>query len=126
MKRLFIILVLFFFIPLYAQQEQTIEIGAFNIEWFPCKDDGEMMKKYGIDFRYYPEGNSTNIKELFSFLKEPSLSIPKAAISAITTSCVSPTAMLNGPDAKPISRSPGLLSIPSIHPSPVSGSPDTV
>jgi endonuclease/exonuclease/phosphatase family metal-dependent hydrolase len=70
MIRLLIILVLVFSFNLYAQTGQTIEIGAFNIEWFPCKDDGEMMKKYGIELRYPPQGNSTNIKELFNLLKE--------------------------------------------------------
>ena len=33
-----------------GQTKETIEVGSFNIEWFPCKDDGEMMKnKYDID-----------------------------------------------------------------------------
>ena len=51
-------------------KEQIIEIGTFNIEWFPCKDDGEMMKQYGINLRYPPTGESTNMRSLFEFLKE--------------------------------------------------------
>jgi len=53
-----------------AQTKETIEIGSFNIEWFPCKDDGQMMKKYGIDLRYLPTGKATNIEELFKVLKK--------------------------------------------------------
>lgn len=50
--------------------DTTIEIGTFNIEWFPCKDDGEMMKTYGIDLRYPPQGESTDMKALFGFLED--------------------------------------------------------
>jgi len=49
-------------------KEQIIEIGTFNIEWFPCKDDGGMMKQYGINLRYPPKGESTNMKALFGLL----------------------------------------------------------
>ena len=45
----------------YLVKEQIIEIGTFNIEWFPCKDDGQLMKKYGIELRYPPEGQSTDM-----------------------------------------------------------------
>jgi len=55
---------------LFAQDSLTIEVGTFNIKWFPCKDDGEMMKEYNINLRYPPKGNATNIDMLFSFLKE--------------------------------------------------------
>lgn len=51
-------------------QEHIIEIGTFNIEWFPCKDDGELMKQYGIELRYPPKGQSTNMEALFDLLKE--------------------------------------------------------
>ena len=63
---------LFVFIPFFVigQDSLTIEIGAFNIEWFPCKDDGEMMKKYDINLRYPPQGNSTDIPALFELLKD--------------------------------------------------------
>ena len=61
-----------FFIPLFlfAQETTEIQVGAFNIEWFPCKGDGEMMKQYDINLRRPPEGNATNIEALFSVLKE--------------------------------------------------------
>lgn len=52
-----------------GNNSEIIEIGTFNIEWFPCKDDGEMMKKYGIELRYPPKGNATDIKSLFTFLR---------------------------------------------------------
>lgn len=64
------LLVLFTFILAFAQNGKTIEIGSFNIEWFPCKDDGQLMKKYDINLRRPPTGNATNIKALFSLLKE--------------------------------------------------------
>ena len=55
---------------LAAQNEKIIEIGTFNLEWFPCKDDGAMMKKYGIELRHPPKGNSTDMKALFGLLKD--------------------------------------------------------
>ncbi|MBD3226518.1 MAG: hypothetical protein GF313_17465 [Caldithrix sp.] len=54
-------------LPLLAQENQ-IEIGTFNIEWFPCKDDGKLLKSYGIDLRYPPQGESTDIEALFHLL----------------------------------------------------------
>lgn len=71
MKYLWTLIVLAFMpLGLAAQTEPTIEIGTFNMEWFPCKDDGEMMKKYNINLRYPPKGNATNMKALFDLLKE--------------------------------------------------------
>jgi endonuclease/exonuclease/phosphatase family metal-dependent hydrolase len=55
---------------LYGQAQQTIQVGTFNIEWFPCKDDGELMREYGIELRNPPVGNSTDTEALFSFLKD--------------------------------------------------------
>ena len=49
MKKLIFVLFLSGFV--FCQAQQTIEIGTFNIEWFPCKDDGKMLKKYGIDLK---------------------------------------------------------------------------
>jgi len=65
------LLVLLIMIPFLAtcQDNSVIEIGTFNIEWFPCKDDGELMKQYGIELRYPPTGSSTDIKSLFALLK---------------------------------------------------------
>ena len=62
-------------LPVYSQSsadEDTsiIQIGSFNIEWFPCKEDGEMMKKYGINLRIPPQGQATDIPALFNLLKE--------------------------------------------------------
>ncbi len=55
---------------LVAQKQTIIEVGSFNIEWFPCKDDGEMMKQYGISLRNPPQGNPTDIPALFNLLKK--------------------------------------------------------
>lgn len=52
-----------------APKPQTIEIGSFNMEWFPCKDDGEMMKKYGINLSHPPHGSATDVPAMFHFLK---------------------------------------------------------
>ena len=75
MRRL--ILILLFAIPLsvFAQPAKTIEIGSFNIEWFPCKDDGEMMKKYNINLRRPPHGEATNTQMLFEFLKQEDIEL---------------------------------------------------
>lgn len=64
-KILFILCVLINFLA-----AQTIEIGTFNVEWFPCKDDGQLMKKYGIDMKYPPTGSATDVKALFEMLKD--------------------------------------------------------
>jgi len=68
--RLFIILC-FAAVTIQAQEPapSTIEIGTFNAEWFPCKDDGEMMKKYEINFNNPPVGNATDLDKLFTMLK---------------------------------------------------------
>ena len=64
-------LILILLIPLFVmcREGSVIEIGTFNVEWFPCKDDGKLMKQYGIRLRYPPTGSSTNIKALFELLK---------------------------------------------------------
>jgi len=69
MKRIILLVLVILTGSLFAQDSLTIEVGCFNIEWFPCKDDGEMMKKYGIDLKYPPKGNATDIEALFNFLK---------------------------------------------------------
>jgi len=56
--------------PLFAQENKTIEIGTFNIRFFPCNEDGEMMKKYGIEMRYPPKGAATDTTALFEMLKK--------------------------------------------------------
>ena len=70
MKKFILIILLLNVTAIWAQTGHTIEIGTFNMEWFPCKDDGNMMHKYGIDLRYPPKGNATDIKALFSLLKD--------------------------------------------------------
>lgn len=64
-----------------SAHDSIIQIGTFNLEWFPCKNDGDMMKKYGIELRYPPHGQSTDIKALFNFLK--SLDIELLAVEEI-------------------------------------------
>ena len=65
-------IIFFVFLPLFifAQDAKYIQVGPFNIEWFPCKEDGEMMKKYGINLRMPPKGNPTDIPALFNLLEE--------------------------------------------------------
>lgn len=64
---MFLILTLPVVVP---AQPAEIEVGSFNLEWFPCKDDGNMMKDYGINLRRPPSGNATNIPALFNLLKK--------------------------------------------------------
>ncbi len=74
LKRLFLILIL---VPvvLFAQAPAQIKVGSFNAEWFPCKDDGTMMKQYGINLRYPPTGNATDIPAMFNMLKQLDLQL---------------------------------------------------
>jgi endonuclease/exonuclease/phosphatase family metal-dependent hydrolase len=57
-------------IPILAQDDESIEVGTFNIRFFPCNQDGEMMKKYDIQMTYPPEGLPTDTTMLFNLLKE--------------------------------------------------------
>ncbi len=66
MRAVFLILVLC--LSCNAQEKQFVEIGCFNIEWFPCKEDGEMMKNYGINLRTPPTGSATDMEALFKLL----------------------------------------------------------
>ncbi|MBN2426453.1 MAG: hypothetical protein JXR46_06350 [Calditrichaceae bacterium] len=70
MKWLVLLLSALAVLPLYAQNDSLIQVGSFNIEWFPCKDDGELMKQYDINLRVPPTGKATNMDALFSLLKE--------------------------------------------------------
>ena len=70
MLKKYFILVLFLPLFLFGQEVQNIQVGAFNMEWFPCKDDGEMMKQYNINLRRPPQGNATDIPAMFHMLKE--------------------------------------------------------
>jgi endonuclease/exonuclease/phosphatase family metal-dependent hydrolase len=67
--RLFLLLTVLT-LPILAQNNSTIEIGTFNIRFFPCNQDGEMMKKYNIEMRYPPEGPATDTTKLFQIIKD--------------------------------------------------------
>ncbi len=54
----------------YAQESKTIEVGTYNIRFFPCNQNGEMMKTYGIEMRYPPQGTATDTTALFNILKQ--------------------------------------------------------
>jgi endonuclease/exonuclease/phosphatase family metal-dependent hydrolase len=58
------------FVPVMAQESKTIEIGTFNIRFFPCNQDGQMMKDYNINMTYPPEGLPTDTTMLFDILRE--------------------------------------------------------
>jgi len=70
MKRIIFLLLLVIPLFVFGQTEKTIEVGSFNIEWFPCKDNGELMKKYNINLRRPPSGKATDIPALFNLLKK--------------------------------------------------------
>lgn len=70
MSKSFIIFMLFLPAGLFAQTEKIIEIGGFNIEWFPCKDNGKMMREYGINMRDMPDGAATDTIALMNLLKD--------------------------------------------------------
>jgi len=69
MKSIFICLSILILISC-AGKQQMLEVGTFNIEWFPCKDDGAYMKEYGIELRWPPKGDRTDISTLFSLLED--------------------------------------------------------
>jgi endonuclease/exonuclease/phosphatase family metal-dependent hydrolase len=64
-----LIIFLLLFTPLAAQNDVTIEIGTFNIRFFPCNQDAAMMQKYNIELRYPPQGVATDTTWLFNILK---------------------------------------------------------
>lgn len=61
---------LFLIVSLAAQDTTSIEVGTFNIRFFPCNQDGELMKKYDIHMRYPPEELPTDTIMLFDLLKQ--------------------------------------------------------
>ena len=65
-----ILIFLIFVIPLFSQDNSTIEIGTFNIRFFPCNQDGEMMKNYNIEMRHPPEGPATDTTMLFKIIRD--------------------------------------------------------
>lgn len=71
MQRIFMIcLILIVALQLGAQDDKNIEIGTFNIRFFPCNEDGEMMARYDIQMRYPPKGAATDTVMLFQILKD--------------------------------------------------------
>jgi len=59
----------------FSQAVKEIQVGSFNGEWFPCKDDGKMMQKYGINLHNPPTGNATDVPAMFSMLKKMNLEL---------------------------------------------------
>jgi len=70
MRKSFFLLIFLLPVFLFAQAEKYIQIGSFNMEWFPCKDDGQMMRKYGINLNHPPQGSATDIPAMFAMLKK--------------------------------------------------------
>ncbi len=69
---------LFLLLAFSLQGQDTaryMDVATFNIEWFPCKDDGEMMKKYDINLSHPPRGNATDVKALFNMLSKMDLEL---------------------------------------------------
>ena len=58
-----------------AQADENIEIGTFNIRFFPCNQDDELMKKYDINLRYPANGVATDTVMLFEMLKDLDIEI---------------------------------------------------
>ncbi len=75
MKSTLIILLVILSICATAQNDSTIEIGTFNIRFFPCNQDSAMMTKYGIEMRYPPTGVPTDTTALFELIKELDIEI---------------------------------------------------
>lgn len=70
-----LVLIMILVVSAFAQDETSIEIGTFNIRFFPCNQDGEMMKKYNIEMRYPPNGPATDTTKLFEILKDLDIEI---------------------------------------------------
>ncbi len=62
-------------IQLGAQDFKNIEIGTFNIRFFPCNQDSAMMTKYDIQMRYPPTGVATDTVALFEMIKDLDIEI---------------------------------------------------
>lgn len=63
---------------IFAQQNDParyIDVATFNIEWFPCKDDGAMMQRYGIHLSHPPRGEATDVRALFRMLSRLNLEL---------------------------------------------------
>jgi endonuclease/exonuclease/phosphatase family metal-dependent hydrolase len=70
MKSSIIIFLVILIANINASDNKSIQIGTFNIRFFPCNQDGEMMKKYNIEMRHPPKGSATDTTKLFQVIKE--------------------------------------------------------
>jgi endonuclease/exonuclease/phosphatase family metal-dependent hydrolase len=75
MRKLICLLFLSSTFPVIAQTEKNIEIGTFNIRFFPCNEDGDMMTKYNVQMRYPPKGAATDTSALFDLIRNLDLEI---------------------------------------------------
>ncbi len=66
--------VLFFFAlslaVVFAQDSSSIDVATFNIRFFPCNENGEMMKQYDIEMQYPPTGDPTDTTMLFRIIRD--------------------------------------------------------
>ena len=69
-KPVFILLILIMASHLISQDSLNIEIGTFNIRFFPCNESAEMMTRYDINMRYPPTGVATDTVMLFKLIKD--------------------------------------------------------
>ena len=69
-KLVFIFFLIVMTLSAGAQSDKYIEIGTFNIRFFPCNQDDEMMKKYDINLRYPANGVATDTVMLFEMIKD--------------------------------------------------------
>ncbi len=72
---LYISLMILLATTLTAQEDRTIEIGTFNIRFFPCNQDAGMMTKYNIEMRYPPQGVATDTIMLFNIIRDLDIEI---------------------------------------------------
>ena len=69
-KIILMILILTVSILAGTGSDEMIQIGTFNIRFFPCNEDGAMLAKYDIRMSHPPEGEATDTTALFNMLKE--------------------------------------------------------
>ncbi len=62
-------------LTLIAQEPESIDIGTFNIRFFPCNEDSMMMRQYNIELRYPPTGVPTDTIMLFHLIRELDIEI---------------------------------------------------
>jgi len=70
-----IICIVLLVVLLIAQDTDSIDIGTFNIRFFPCNEDSTMMRQYNIEMRYPPSGVPTDTVMLFRLIRELDIEI---------------------------------------------------